>query len=254
MQSCLKTILSPFIRVLLVTALAFILAPALATAAGSSYPIVSTDQLKAMLDAKQAITLIDARTPEEYNEAHLPGAINVPEKGIEKAAEQLPADKASLLVLYCNGIKCGKSKRVAAKLEPLGYSNFMIYGEGIPVWEERELPLVKGPGWGKKIETTKLKPAELDALIRAGKGDYVLVDVRDDMEFAEGHIPTAINIPAEKLAALSDTLPKEKRIIVYCNTGSRSYLGYKKLLGLAYPSINQALFAEWKEAGLPVEK
>jgi rhodanese-related sulfurtransferase len=254
MHACLNLVLSTLVRTLGATALALVLAPALALAADTTYPSVTTDQLKSMLDAKAPLTLIDARTPEEYGESHLPGAINVPEKGIDKAASQLPADKKSLLVLYCNGIKCGKSKRVAAKLEPLGYGNFMIYGEGIPVWEERELPLVKGPGWGKKIETTKVKPAELDALIKAAKGDYLLVDVRDDMEFAEGHIPTAINIPAEKLAAMSEKLPKEKRIIVYCNTGSRSYLGYKKLLGLAYPSINQALFAEWKEAGLPVEK
>jgi rhodanese-related sulfurtransferase len=231
-----------------------LLLPALSVAADTAYPTITTDQLKAMIDEKAPMTLIDARTPEEYNESHLPGAINVPEKGIEKAAAQLPEDKKSPLVLYCNGIKCGKSKRVAAKLQPLGYSNFLIYGEGIPVWEERDLPLVKGPGWGKKIETTKVKPAELDALIKAAKGDYLLVDVRDDMEFAEGHIPTAINIPAEKLAAMSEKLPKDKKIIVYCNTGSRSYLGYKKLMGLAYPTINQALFAEWKEAGLPVEK
>ncbi|MEN6332145.1 MAG: hypothetical protein ABFD57_09170 [Smithella sp.] len=43
-------------------------------------------------------------------------------------------------------------------------------------------------------------------------------------------------------------------LIIYCNTGSRSYLAYKKLIQLAYPNINQALFAEWKEAGFSVEK
>jgi len=60
--------------------------------------------------------------------------------------------------------------------------------------------------------------------------------VRDASEFKEGHIPTAINIPSETFAAGSGVLPKEKKIIVYCNTGSRSYLAYKK--------FNSALLSE----------
>ncbi len=223
-------------------------------AAASDFAAVTTDEVKKFMDQKEKMVLIDARTPEEYREAHIIGAVNIPEKDFEKAAAQLPADKDTLLVFYCNGVKCGKSKRVAQKVEPLGYTAILIYKEGIPVWEERNLPLVTGPGYGKKIDTTKLKPGELDALIKSAAGDYLLVDVRDEAEFREGHIPGAINIPAETLAMKSDILPKEKKIIVYCNTGSRSYLAYKKLIGLAYPHIYQSLFADWREAGLPVAK
>ncbi|AJY68748.1 rhodanese-like domain-containing protein [Geobacter sulfurreducens] len=222
--------------------------------AAGDYPVVTTDHLKAMIDEKQDFLLIDARTPEEYAEAHIVGAVNVPEKTFDSASAQLPADKAKLIVFYCNGIKCGKSKRVAKKVEPLGYTTIAVYNEGMPVWEERGLPIVKGASYGKKIETTKVPAAELDRMIRSGSQDYILIDVRDEMEFEEGHIPTAINIPAEQLAARSDQLPKEKKIIVYCNTGSRSYMAYKKLIGLAYPSIFQSLFVEWKEAGLPVAR
>lgn len=234
----------------IVTAI-FSLAPALA---GADFRVISTAELKDLMDQKKSMVLIDARTPEEFKEAHIAGALNIPEKGIEQAAAQLPADRNSLLVFYCNGIKCGKSTRVAKMVAPLGYTNIFIYSEGIPVWEELNLPLVTDSGYGKKIEATKLKPAELDTLIKAAKKDYVLVDVRDEMEFAEGHISTAINIPAETFASKSGILPKEKKIIVYCNTGSRSYLAYKKLIALAYPSIYQTLFGEWKEAGLPVAK
>ncbi len=70
----------------------------------------------------------------------------------------------------------------------------------------------------------------------------------------EGNIPTAINIPSEIFASRSDVLPKEKRIIVYCNTGGRSYTAYRKLMKLACPNIAQTYFAEWKEAGMAVEK
>jgi len=218
------------------------------------YSVVSTDEVKAMVDQKASFTLIDARTSQEYQEAHIVGAINIPEKNLEGNLGILPADKNSLLVIYCNGVKCGKSKRLARKLEPLGYRNIKIYSDGIPVWEERNLPIVPGPDYGKKIETQKVKAADLAQLIRENKGDYVLVDVRDSAEYREGHIPTAINIPAETFSTQSGVLPKEKKIIVYCNSGSRSYLAYRKLLKLAYPDIYQTLLADWKEAGFAVEK
>lgn len=99
-----------------------------------------------------------------------------------------------------------------------------------------------------------MSPADIEKFIKEKKQDYVLVDVRDEFEFEEGHIPTAINIPAETFAVKSGVLPKEKKIIVYCNTGGRSYMAYRKLMKLAYPTIYQTIFTEWKEAKLPVEK
>ena len=122
------------------------------------------------------------------------------------------------------------------------------------MWEEKALPIVAGPEYGKKIETTKIKPADLKRMIDEKKTDFVLVDTRDPAEFMEGHIPAAINISAEKFASGSGALPKEKKIIVYCNTGSRSYLAYRKLVSLSYPDIYQTLFADWKDAGMPIEK
>lgn len=235
-------------------ALAVVLISVSPALAAADFPVITTDQLKQFVDQKERMILIDARTPAEYQEAHIVGAINIPEKQFEEAKQQLPSDKDALLVFYCNGVKCGKSKRVAKIVQPLGYTNILVYREGIPVWEERDFPLETGPGYGKKIETAKVTPGELDAMIKADDKDFVLVDVRDGAEFREGHIPTAINIPSETFATKSEVLPKEKKIIVYCNTGSRSYLAYKKLVGLAYPRIYQTLFAEWKDTGLPVEK
>ena len=222
--------------------------------AGKEYKTVTTDQLKAMFDKKQKFILIDARTKQEYKNAHIFKAINIPDKKLQENIALLPADKNTLLIVYCNGVKCGKSKRLAQQLEPMGYGNIMIYSEGIPVWEERNLPIFVGPDYEKKVDTSKLKPADIQKMIREKKTDYILVDVRDPSEYKEGHIPTSINIPAETFASRSGILPKEKKIIVACNTGSRSYLAYRKLIQLAYPNIYQTLIADWKDAGMKLEK
>ena len=223
-------------------------------AAETKFQVIATDELKKLLDENAAITIIDARNPEEYQEVHIKGAINIPEKKFSEYAAQLPADKGARLVFYCNGVKCGKSKKAAQKATELGYSNILIYSEGMPVWEEKGLPIYAGPDYENKIETTKIAPADLDALSKNGAGTFTLVDVRDAEEFREGHIPGAINIPVAEFAAKSEGLDKEKKIIVYCNSGGRSYNAYRKLMKLGYADINQAIFADWKDAGLPVEK
>ena len=203
---------------------------------------------------KKSFTLIDARTKEEYQEAHIVGAISIPENKFEDSLSLLPKDRGSQLIFYCNGVKCGKGKKAAKKAATLGYTNILIYGDGFPVWEEKGLKIVPGPDYAKKIETTKMKPSELNKLMQSGDKGFVVVDVRDESEYKEGHIPGAISLPLETFASRSEVLPKERKIIVYCNSGGRSYNAYRKLMKLAYPSIYQTIFDEWKQAGLPVEK
>jgi len=224
------------------------------SSSGTRLNTISTDNLKKMMDEKKTFLLVDARSTQEYQEAHISGAISIPEKSLEENKNLLPADKSTQIVIYCNGVQCGKSKRLGEKIAPLGYTNILLYAEGIPVWEEKSLPIVPGPEYGRKIQTKMLNPVDIKMLIDAKKSDYVLVDVRDASEFKAGHIPTAINIPAEKFASESGVLPKSKKIIVYCNTGSRSYLSYRKLISLAYTDINQTLFADWKNAKMSIEK
>lgn len=222
--------------------------------AETEFRVISTDQLKEMITEKKDVLLIDARTAEEYQEAHIAGAVSIPEKHFDEKVSLLPKDKDHLIVFYCNGVKCGKSKKAAKRADAIGYRNILVYGEGFPVWEEKGHGIVAGPDYAKKAETTKMSPAEIRKLIDSGSKDCVIVDVRDEAEFKEGHIPTAINIPVETFALKSEILPKEKKIIVYCNTGGRSYNAYRKLIKLAYPAIAQTLFSDWKEAGQPVEK
>lgn len=224
------------------------------TALAEQFKIITTDELKAMMDEKRDFILIDTRSKAEYQEAHIIGAINIPEKEFEQMAPEIIREKDKMIILYCSGVKCGKSKRTAKIANAMGYTNLLIYNEGFPVWEERGLKIVAGPEYEKKIETTKIKPSDLKKMIDEKNQDYILVDVRDESEYREGHIPTAINIPANAIASKQDILPKEKKIIVYCNAGSRSYMAYRKLMRMEYKNIYQTLFSDWKDAGLEVEK
>lgn len=222
-------------------------------ASNNSYGIIDTNGLKTLIESGAEITVVDARNPEEYEEVHIKEAISIPVKKWNEFVHLLPTDKSAKIVFYCNGVKCGKSKKAAQKALDIGYNNVHVYAEGMPVWEEMGFPIYAGPNYEKRIETTIITPAELSALTMNGADTFTIVDVRDPEEFNEGHIPGSINISASTFASQSGVLDKKKKIIVYCNSGGRSYNAYRKLMKLGYKDINQAIFADWKENNFPVE-
>ena len=69
--------------------------------------------------------------------------------------------------------------------------------------------------------------------------DYIILDVRTHEEFAQGHIPDALNIPNEAIG--SEQIPqlpdKEQTILVYCRSGNRSKQASEKLAALGYTNI-----------------
>jgi rhodanese-related sulfurtransferase len=62
---------------------------------------ISTKALKAKLDRKGSVTVVETLAPERYREAHLPGALNIPPDKIKELAPQLLPDKGAEIVTYC---------------------------------------------------------------------------------------------------------------------------------------------------------
>ena len=69
--------------------------------------------------------------------------------------------------------------------------------------------------------------------------DYIILDVRRPDEFAEGHIPGAINVPNEEIgtAEIAELPNKSQLILVYCRSGRRSKEAAGKLVSLGYTNI-----------------
>jgi len=198
------------------------------------------------------LLLIDVRTPEEFAESHIHGAINIPEKMVYDELGKVDIGWGTKVVFYCNGLKCGKSSRAARKAAGLGYRNVMVLIEGMPVWEEKGYPFFRGPDFSRRIKTRRITPQEVNAIIGASPEGVTLVDVCDREEYAEEHIPGAINIPLASFAAGSGILDKNKHVIVYCKSGGRSSSAYRKLRALDFDNIYQLIIDDWKAAGMPV--
>lgn len=106
--------------------------------------LISRTDLAEWLASEHPPVLIEALPASYYQEAHLPGAINIPHDEIVRQAASLLPDKQEQIVVYCASAPCKNSAIAAETLDLLGYRNVFEYVEGKEDWEAAGLPLESG--------------------------------------------------------------------------------------------------------------
>jgi phage shock protein E len=87
--------------------------------------------------------------------------------------------------------------------------------------------------------------------------DHLLVlDVRTPQEYAEGHVPGAVNVPYDQLASRLAEIPKDKDVVLYCKSGRRAGIAADVLAANGYTRLShlEGDMPAWIEKGHPVEK
>lgn len=102
-----------------------------ACAKGAVYVNITPEEAKAIMDSREGYIILDARTQEEYDGSHIPGAILIPYDQITEKAERVLTDKNQLILVYCRSGR--RSKLAAEDLVKLGYTNIKEFG-GIIDW------------------------------------------------------------------------------------------------------------------------
>ena len=89
-----------------------------------------------------------------------------------------------------------------------------------------------------KLSYRQITMEEAVAMMGEESG-YIVLDVRTAEEFAEKHIPGAINVPNEEIgtAEIPELPDKAQLILVYCRSGNRSKQASEKLAALGYTNI-----------------
>ena len=89
--------------------------------------------------------------------------------------------------------------------------------------------------------TNSYRQISMDEAVKMMKDEknYIILDVRRPDEYAEGHIPGAINVPNEEIgtAEIAELPSKSQLILVYCRSGRRSKEASEKLVKLGYTNI-----------------
>ena len=98
----------------------------------TTYEQITSAEAKALIDSEQDYIILDVRTPEEFAERHIEGAILIPDYEIGEMAESILTDKEQLILVYCRSGR--RSKNAASELAALGYTNIKEFG-GINDWK-----------------------------------------------------------------------------------------------------------------------
>ncbi len=101
------------------------------SAPSAQYVSITAQEAQNLMQTQADYVLLDVRTPEEYNEAHIPGAMLLPLDELAAQAETALPDKAQLILVYCRSGR--RSKTAAETLLSLGYTNVRDFG-GILDW------------------------------------------------------------------------------------------------------------------------
>ena len=120
--------------IIIAVSVALMLIPLLIGCRGnnSSYEQITPAEAKALMDSEEGYVILDVRTPEEFAERHIEGAILIPDYEIGEKAESILTDKDQLILVYCRSGR--RSKKAAKELAALGYTNIKEFG-GINDWK-----------------------------------------------------------------------------------------------------------------------
>lgn len=162
---------------------------------------------------KSEIDILDTRPVEEFKQGFIPSSINIPAKGIKDWAAGILDKSAPILLLASSGTE-GES---AAALKDAGYNNVAGYLDGgFEAWQAA----------GNRTDMIiDVEPDELMMDIPFDE-NLVVIDVRNPLEYAEGHLKDAINIPLNeiddplKISQFGET----DNLYLHCGGGTRSVI------------------------------
>ena len=116
------------------------------------------------------------------------------------------------------------------------------------------------PTYRELLQQTRSEISEIDAnqaRERIESGEPVVVDVREQDEWDEGHIPGAVHVPRGHLESRIERLAPDpvRPVVVYCSAGNRSAFAAKTLAELGYEDVVSLAggFTDWKRNGFPVQ-
>lgn len=173
--------------------------------------------LRKLMADEASFVLVDLRSAKVAKRGHLPGAMNIPAGKLAKAAKEFPKNKKAPIYLYDDGVNVEAFKTVKG----WGYKKVSVLNGGYKGWKAGKGrvamdKLADKIVYVKKIPKGQIGIEDFKKVVKTQPSDKLILDVRDS---SEGALKGAVQIPSEEVAGNLDKLPKDKEIIVHCNTG-----------------------------------
>ncbi len=213
--------------------------------AGRLLPRLDAEGLAAALD--QGSVVLDTRPAAEYARAALPGTVNIPmgRAFTTWAGWLLPYDRDFHLIV--DHRRPEALTEATRDLAGIGLDRLAGYATADVVEASR--------AGGREIQATRsVQAKDLELEMRAGQ--VTLLDVRSEGEWTAGHLSGSLNVPLGELDDRLGEIPRNRPIVVHCQTGSRASIAVSLLRARGYGDVRlyPGGFADWLAGGHPVEQ
>jgi hydroxyacylglutathione hydrolase len=189
--------------------------------------------------------VVDTRAARVYAERAIPGTLNIPANRsfATYAGSLLPYDRDFYLIADDRANGAGEVLRTLAGIG-LDRVAGCAGSDLLEQWQAAGRAVTSTP----RLDLRQTADAMAD-----GRG--AVLDVRSRTEWADGHLPGAVNVPLGELEQRLEEVPRGRPLIVQCQTGARAAIAVSllKARGLQDVVLYTGGFAEWSAAGQAVE-
>jgi rhodanese-related sulfurtransferase/glyoxylase-like metal-dependent hydrolase (beta-lactamase superfamily II) len=206
---------------------------------GTPAPL-STHEVEELVE--QGAVVIDGRTNEQFDEAHIEGALSASayDTGFATKVSLVTPEGSDIVVVAASS---GDERRAAQMLASVGLAVRGYLEGGMTAWRTEERPV-------HRIEL--IDPDELARRDDRDDGPVIL-DVRTASEYEGEHIPGSLHIPYGDLAGRLDELPRDRAIATICRGGKRSGLAASILQRAEFDVVHVGKgVGVWRDGGHPV--
>src|SRR5665811_927344 len=188
-------------------------------------------------------TVVDTRSSVSFAGGHIKGSYNIWLRGLPKFAGWILDPERDILLVTERQEDIETATRYLARI---GFDKVKGYlCEGIEDWQNRGMLL--GQSGVYTVDGLHDKRKEEDLFV---------LDVREKEEYAQGHIPGAVNIYVGELEKRLAEVPSDRPVVSVCSTGNRSGLGASILARGGFTGVYNLIggMTAWKEKGYPANK
>ena len=196
---------------------------------------------------KSEVLVLDTRKATEFTHGFVPGSINIGLEGrfAEWAGSLLPFDQQIALVT-----EAGRERETVIRLARVGFSNIIGFLEGgFEAWKEA----------GEEIDLIINVEADELSMDLPFDENIVVMDVRNEREFADGHVKDAVNLPLSDLTDPGSmaNIEDHHNVYVHCAGGYRSVIAASLLKRQGIHNIRNVV-GGWarisEQKTIPIEK
>lgn len=201
--------------------------------------VLEVDDLKSLLD--DTVQVVDVRNPTSFGGAHIPKTLTILKNGLPAFAGWLLNYQDPIVIVDEEGQSMDEVRNFLVRL---GYDYIYGYlGRGFSSWYLHAEPIKKLGLWSVQ----ELKENQFDPSI-------FILDVRKVTDWEKGYVEGAHHIYLGHVKERLDEIPRDKKVVVYCDSGNKSAIAASILQQNGYEDVATILgsMKAWKTAGYPV--